>query len=177
MATQINNDLTKKYSNGTMLMHWLTVACIAILIPTGLLMVDSNSEYQKLFLYNLHLSIGIAVFFISLLRVWFFFKTPRPAKLKTGNALHNKLIVAVEYSFYLILLLLPFTGIGIMFTTDLYSTFPTSLPQNMDSGLIRPHKFLSYVLISLFVLHIAGIFMHLIKHKENTLKRILPIKS
>lgn len=178
METTIKNNLTEKYSKPTIIIHWLSFLLIIALIPVGFIMSDMENGETKLLLLRVHLFSGILVFILTLLRVWFFFKHKRPSKLQTGSWLHDKLIVWLENSFYFILILLSFSGIGTVvfgnFAEAIQNGDASLLPQINDIPPAMAHKALAIILIIILLGHIGGVVNHYIKTKENTIKRITP---
>ncbi|KXK15914.1 MAG: cytochrome b561 [Chloroflexi bacterium OLB14] len=178
MKTIVKNNLSDKYSKGTIIIHWLSFLLIIALIPTGIIMADMEAGTAKLNLLQLHVLVGIIVFVLTLVRVWFFFRHKRPSKLETGNALHNKLVVWIENSFYYILILLCITGIATIVMGNigeaLQSADASLLPENLDIPPRYAHKVSAILLIILLLGHIGGVINHYIKNKENTIKRITP---
>lgn len=178
MQTTVKNNLSEKYSKGTMVIHWLSLLLILAMIPTGSIMADLPAGPEKIQLYKVHFILGNLIFLLTLLRTWFFFKKPRPAKLETGSAFHNKLVIWIEYSFYWVLIFLALSGIATNITAELGEAVMTGeynlLPANMDFPSLEVHEILVKLLIALLIAHVLGVIMHYLRHKENTLKRILP---
>lgn len=174
----IENNLSEKYSKGTIVIHWLSFLLIMALIPIGFVMSGTENGELKLGLLRVHLFSGILVFILTLLRVWFFFKYKRPSKLQTGSWLHDKLIVWIENSFYFILILLSASGIATVifgnFAEAIQNGDVSLLPQTYDVPPLMAHKALAIILIILLIGHVGGVINHYIKTKENTLKRIMP---
>jgi len=178
METTIKNNLSEKYSKGTIIIHWLSFVLILALVPIGVIMSNMENDATKLILLRVHIIAGVIVFILTLFRVWFFFKHKRPSKLRTGSWLHDKLIIWLENSFYFILILLSTSGL----TTVVFGNFAEAI-QNNDASLLSQtvevpplmaHKALAIILIILLIGHIGGVINHYIKTKENTLKRITP---
>jgi len=164
--------------NETELYHWLSFVLILVLIPVGFIMSNMENDGTKLILLCVHILAGVLVFILTLFRVWFFFKHKRPSKLETGSAIHNKLVVWLENSFYFILILLSTSGLA----TVIFGNFAEAI-QNNDASLLAQtvevpplmaHKALAIILIILLIGHIGGVINHYIKTKENTIKRITP---
>lgn len=178
METRIKNNLSEKYSKGTIIIHWLSFVLILALIPVGFIMSNMENDGTKLILLRVHIIAGVLVFILTLFRVWFFFKHKRPSKLQTGSWLHDKLIIWLENSFYFILILLSTSGLA----TVIFGNFAEAI-QNNDASLLSQtvevpplmaHKALAFILIILLIAHVGGVINHYIKTKENTLKRITP---
>jgi cytochrome b561 len=177
MKTIVKNNLLEKYSKGIIIIHWLSFLLIILLIPLGYVMADLNPGTARLTLLKAHMVIGILVFALTLVRVWFFFNHKRPSRLETGNLLHNKLVVWMENSFYYVLILLCISGIVTITTGNLGGALLSSdaslLPESVDVPALRAHKALVVLLIFLLIGHLCGVINHYVKNKENTLRRIL----
>ena len=178
MATIVKNNLQDKYNKGTIVIHWLSLLLILGLIPSGFIMADTPVNETKVLLLRMHVIVGFIVFLATLLRVYFFFSKKRPTKIDTGSTFHNKLIVLIENSFYIVLLLICISGIagvlmaglgGVIQSGD-YKLFPTS----MEVPPFVVHKIGAIGLIILLLAHIGGVINHYINFKENTIKRIIP---
>lgn len=178
MKTIVKNSLSEKYSKGTIIIHWLSFLLIIALIPTGIIMEDMEPGVAKINLLRLHALVGIIVFVLTLIRVWFFFRHKRPSKLETGSTIHNKLVVWIENSFYYLLILLCITGIVTIVMGNLGEALQSNdaslLPKSLDFPPLNVHKASAMLLIILLLGHIGGVINHYIKNKENTIKRITP---
>ncbi|KMQ64656.1 hypothetical protein ACM46_10435 [Chryseobacterium angstadtii] len=178
MKKIIYNNLLKKYGKGTIIIHWISFLLILLLIPTGYIMSDLELGPTKLNLLKLHFGIGILVFILTLVRVFFYFHYKRPSKLETGNLLHNRLVFWIENSFYYLLIFLCVSGIATIILGNFGQAIQLSdssyLPENVDIPSLSAHRVLAIILIILLIGHVGGVIIHYLKNKENTLKRILP---
>ncbi len=176
MNTAVKNDLSKKYGKGIIIIHWVSALLIFVLIPTGFIMANAEASETKVSLLRVHVVIGMLVFILTLIRSYLFFKSPRPPHLETGNKLHNKLVYWLENSFYIILILLPITGLGGMISLGWIEIMKTGnyelFQLNKEIPPLMAHENLAKILIALLIAHIGGVALHYIKFKENTLKRI-----
>jgi len=178
MKTIVKNNLLEKYSNGTIIIHWLSLLLILCLLPSGFIMADSPSNETKAFLLRIHVVAGSIIFLATLLRVYFFYSSKRPTKLETGSAFHNKLVVLIENSFYFVLLIICISGIAGVVMAGLGNVIQTGnyqlFPENLDVPPFIAHKIAAITLIILLIGHIGGVVNHYINFKENTIKRIIP---
>ncbi len=86
----MQNDLSKKYSKATIIIHWLSFFGIVSLIPMGFYMSDLPVGETKITLYKAHSVIGVMVLLLTLFRVYVFFKHERPPHLETEkNSITN----------------------------------------------------------------------------------------
>ena len=178
MANVVKNNLQDKYSKGIIIIHWLSLLLILGLLPSGFIMADTPVNETKALLLRVHVIAGFIVFLATMVRVYFFFSAKRPSKIETGSAFHNKLVVLIENSFYIVLLLICISGtagvlmagLGDVIKSGDYTLFPTE----MEVPAFLAHKIGAITLIILLLAHIGGVINHYINFKENTLKRIIP---
>jgi cytochrome b561 len=170
-----SNNLDKKYSLGTRIVHWMTAILILILFPLGKFM-DGFAPADKIDLIQLHSSLGILLLVLTLIRVYFYFKHERPARVKTGSKLNDKLVVLVHNSFYYVLTGLALSGIVVM----VYGRYIEAIIKGMPE-IIKPHKqippleaheLLASIVMILLTVHVIGVMKHFIFRKENIFKRM-----
>lgn len=171
----LKNDLTKKFSSGTIITHWLTAFLILLLFPLGKYMADIEAA-EKMGLIKIHAVLGIVVFLMTIVRSWLFFKSPRPEDLKTGSNFNDKLVIWIHNAFYLLLFGISISGIGTMIIGgygDALINENPSLVLSKDEVLpLKGHEIMSIIMMVLLVMHIAGVIKHYILTRENTLRRI-----
>ena len=169
------NDLTKKFSRGTIVIHWLTAVLILALFPLGKYMEGLNPS-EKMGLIKLHAILGILVFLLTIIRSYLFFKSPRPDDLKTGSRLNDKLAVWIHNAFYFLLFGIAISGIATMilggYGDALSGGSAESIKPPAEIGPLKPHGIMALIMMVLLVLHVVGVIKHYILTKENTLKRI-----
>lgn len=175
MEKTIQNDLTQKYSKGAIIVHWLTALLIFILFPLGKYMAGVEPA-EKMGLIKAHSSLGIIVLLLTVIRTWLFFKAPRPAELKTGSNLNDKLAVWLHNAFYFLLFGIAISGIAAMIVGgygEAIKSGNSELIINRNKiAPIKGHAILTSILMLLFVMHVIGVIKHYVVMKENTLKRI-----
>ena len=171
----MKNDLTQTYSKGTIAIHWLSAILILALFPMGKYMAGLEPE-AKMGLIKAHIALGMLVFILTIFRSWLFFKKPRPADLKTGSKWNDKLAVWIHNSFYFLLFIISFSGIGTMILGgygDALSTGEVGAIINREEIASMPvHGISTLILMILLGLHVIGVVKHYFLTKENTLKRI-----
>ena len=171
------NDLNQKYSTTTIAIHWVSTILILILFPLGKYTSGIEGN-EKLSLIQTHALLGLALLILTLIRTWLFFKSERPADLKTNSKINDKLIVWVHNLFYILLFAITISGIAAMLSGGYVEALESQNIQHIKSeGDIKAlggHELLALIMVILVIVHIAGVIKHYIKNKENTLKRILP---
>ncbi len=176
MDGNIQNDLNDKYSKGIIIIHWLTALLIFILFFLGLSM-DGLEVSEKMALLKPHAALGLLFFVLTIIRSVMFFRSKRPADLKTGSKLNDKLAVWIHNAFYILMLLLGISGIATMiiggYGDALQSGDLSLIKPSEDIPPLKAHALLSFLTMGLVALHVIGAVKHYVLTKENTLKRII----
>lgn len=172
----IKNDLSEKFSKGTIAMHWITAILILILFPLGKYM-EGLSVSEKMGLIKVHAILGIVVFILTIIRSYLFFKVPRPKDIKTGSKLNDKLAVWIHNLFYFLLFALSLSGIATMilggYGEALQSGNYEMIKSHNEISPLKGHSVLALIMMILLFLHVIGVIKHYVLTKENTLKRII----
>lgn len=175
MKRKIRNNLNQKYSKGTIVIHWITALLIIALFPLGKYMSGLEPS-EKMGLLKIHAIFGTVIFFLTLLRSYFFFKSQRPDDLKTGSKFNDRLAVWIHNIFYFLLIGISLAGFGVMFLGGYIDALKSGNPDLILSKEylipLKAHGLLATAMIILLVLHVLGVIKHYLWTKENTLKRI-----
>lgn len=175
MEKIIQNDLTQKYSKGTITIHWLSAILILTLFPLGKYM-SGIEPTEKMGLIKIHAFLGMLVLVLTVIRSWLFFKAPRPADLKTGSKFNDKLAVWIHNAFYFLLFGIAISGIITMilggYGAAISSGNSELIINRHEIPSIKGHGVMALILMLLFALHVIGVTKHYFLMKENTLKRI-----
>ena len=182
---------TASYSRAAVLLHWLIAAALAFQLGLGL-RAEQLAQGDQLFdVLQLHKSVGITILLLTLMRVTIrFFKPPPPALTDKKWALFlSKLTHFLLYAF---MIGAPLTGWllastskleidTILFGTIPWPHFPGTDMLAMDTKSAvheaseSAHKYLSWLGLTLFLLHVAGALRHQFLKSEPLLARMLPI--
>ncbi|MEM6312223.1 MAG: cytochrome b/b6 domain-containing protein [Pseudomonadota bacterium] len=166
--------------------HWLTALLILSLIPMGWIaneMPYDTAEQlaQKAFLFSMHKTFGVLVFFVALARIVWAIVQPKPGALNADAKLEHWAAETVHYLLYGSLVLVPLTGwIHHAATTGfapIQWPFGQSLPLVPKSETVADvfaglHIVFIRVMILSMLLHILGAFKHLIIDRDQTLQRM-----
>lgn len=175
MKNKIQNDLSQKFSKGTIAIHWLTTLLILALFPLGKYMAGLDPS-EKIGLIKIHAILGFIIFALTIIRSWLFFKKPRPEDLNTGSKFNDKLAVWVHNAFYFLLFGLAISGIATLILGgygDALGSGNSELIKAVDDiPPLKGHGLMALILMLLLALHVIGVIKHYIVTKENTLKRI-----
>lgn len=181
-------NTTSSYGSVTKTLHWLTVGLILTLIPLGIIANDlpfatSDELARKALLFSIHKTLGVAAFFVALIRVIWMLSQPKPAPLHPERRLETFAAETVHWTLYGTLLLVPISGwIHHAATTGfapIWWPFGQSLPfvpksENLAHSFASLHILFERLLVISLVLHVAGALKHRIIDRDETLQRMLP---
>lgn len=182
------SNTTTHYGGVTKTFHWLTALLILTLIPLGIyanwLPYDTSEQLaQKAWLFSLHKTLGVTVFFVALARIAWALSQPKPTLLHPDRKLESLAAETVHWLLYGSLLLVPLSGWIHHAATDGFAPIWWPLGQNLPfvpksetlaSTAAGLHIVFERVLAASIILHIAGALKHHIIDKDTTLLRMLP---
>ncbi|WP_424979570.1 cytochrome b/b6 domain-containing protein [Leisingera sp. S232] len=176
--------------------HWLTVLLIFSAFPLGYFANELAHQIQSpgfdgsqtvieqaTLLFSLHKTVGVAVFFTALLRIFWALSQPKPGLLHPDRKAEALAAEMVHWLLYGSLVAVPLTGwIHHAATTGfapIWWPFGQSLPFVAKSehvaGLFGGlHWLLVWTLAAALGLHIAGALKHHVIDRDATLRRMLP---
>jgi cytochrome b561 len=182
MTDQAN--LPDRYSVFAIVLHWALALLLLFQLALGWRMEDLPRGSGETFAaFQLHKSIGISILLLSVARLALRWWKPRPAPW-ADTRINMALAKAVHWLLYLVMIGAPLTGWAIVSTsrtkveTLLFGVVPwPRLP--LGRGWHEPaevsHSVLAWLLVLLFVLHVAGALRHHVL-REDLLGRMLPAR-
>ena len=171
------NSLTE-YGFISKIFHWLSAAVLVAQIPLGFYLVDLDFSENRVFIENIHVTIGLGIFYLTILRLIYKLFNPTPA---LGNSVFigQRVIAKLNHILlYLSILVITISGaLKKLFNGEILDLFifDLEITDNFDLAELfyEIHIFGNYTLIALILLHISAVIIHKILFKENLLKRIL----
>lgn len=174
-----NSTAISKYSNRTVWIHWVSALLIFGLIYTGINMEHAIHSPEKFSLYKIHFTLGIIVFLLTNIRVVVLIKDKRPIALYPKKSIHQRFIAFVHYGFYAVIIWMCISGILSLFLEGIYPALVSGnfldLPEINSDGfhpIMLSHHIIAKFVFLLLIFHVLGFLIHLIRKRENTLKRI-----
>lgn len=169
----------KRYHPLLVILHWL----LAIMIIIGLVMGGSvlsatpNSDPEKLFFLKMHMSAGIIILALMVIRFIVRFFTTKPPHADIGNSLLNKLGAMTHYLFYGVVILMAGSGLAIANMAGLpdivFGGSGAALPESFDEFAPRmAHGALSVVLMLLIAGHVLAFLYHQYVRKDGLFSRM-----
>ena len=160
------------------LFHWITFLVLILQIPFGFYLVGLEFSDERIELENVHILIGITIFYITLLRLMWKFINPNPTS--SINIFKGQALVAKLNHFLLYLSILMITTSGILKKLYMGETlnflfFNYGFKKDnfiLADAFYEVHIYANYLLIALVILHILAVIAHHVLFKDKILKKI-----
>lgn len=162
--------------------HWITFALVAAQFIIGWLMPDVHRGTQPVGLISLHLSIGLTILAVILLRFAWRLARGAPAALATQPIWQRHLADTVHFLLYLVVLIMVTTGwinaAGRGWTLSYFGLFSLpsfTVPRPSTIHTIADyHIALSWWFLGIIGFHVAAVLVHQLWYRDRTLQRMLP---
>jgi len=174
---KLTNTLTE-YGFISKIFHWLSAAALVFQIPLGFYLVDMDFSEKRLTIESIHVTLGLAIFYLTIFRL--LYKTFNPTPALHNSIFPGQKILAKLNHIFLYVAILTITISGAL--KKLYNGeeldmffFNFEIKDNFELAEIfyKIHIISNYTLIILITLHIFAVITHKVLFKENLLKRIL----
>ena len=167
-----------KYGLLAKLFHWITFAILILQIPFGFYLVGLEFSDHRIDLENIHILIGIIVFYITLFRlIWKFFNSSPT----DGNSFFKgQIIIAKANHFLLYLSIFTITISGVLKKLYMgeklnFLFFRYGFEKDnfqLADLYYEVHIYANYLLIVLVALHILAVIAHHFVFKDKILDKI-----
>ena len=175
---KITNSSTE-YGLLAKLFHWITFIALIAQVPFGFYLVGLEFSDRRIDLENIHILIGITIFYFVLLRlIWKLFN---PSPKSEHNFFKGQNLIAKTNHFLLYVGIFAITISGVLkklymgeklnFFIFQFALKDTNF-QLADSFYVV-HIYANYLLIALVSLHILAVIAHHFLFKDKIIKKIL----
>ena len=160
------------------LFHWLTFLVLIVQIPFGFYLVGLEFSDRRIDLENIHILIGITVFYITLFRlIWKFFNS---SPTEGNSFFKGQILIAKVNHFFLYLSIFTITISGILKKlymgeklNFLFFRFGFKKDNFQLADLYyEVHIYANYILVVLITLHILAVIVHHFIFKDKILDKI-----
>ncbi|OIQ82451.1 hypothetical protein GALL_357650 [mine drainage metagenome] len=195
------NDSIQRYNKVTIILHLVVAVLIFVMFGLGWYMADLPKDLPKVpsldlfglgwyhlqlvepmsprsFYFNLHKSLGVTVFSLILLRLFWRLTHVAPEFLATMQVWEKKLAEVTHKGLYLMMLAVPSTGLAMAIYSK-YGVvwFGVRLLAGRDNEALRKvfmeaHEVAGWVLFGLIALHILAAIKHQVVDKDGVLQRM-----
>ena len=169
----------KRYHPLLVTLHWLLAALIigGLIMGGQVLAKTANTDPAKLLSLKMHMSIGIIILILMLIRLVVRFMTSKPAHVDTGNALVNLAGKGAHWALYILVIALAASGLATANLAGIgeivFFGVDKPLPANFDDLAPRgAHGILSKLLALVILAHVAGFLYHQFIRKDGLFSRM-----
>ena len=174
---QVFNSFSK-YGLLAKLFHWITFVILILQIPFGFYLVGLEFSDRRIDLENIHILIGITVFYITLFRlVWKFFNS---SPTEGNSFFKGQIFIAKANHFFLYLSIFTITISGVLkklYMGEKLNFLFFSYGFKKDNFQLADlyyevHIYANYLLIVLVAAHILAVIVHHFIFKDKILDKI-----
>jgi cytochrome b561 len=174
------NMQVSRYHPLLVVLHWLLAIMIIAMLLVGFFVLAPmpNSAPQKIQILLVHMSVGMLILALMLVRFITRMLTAKPKDATTGSPLLDRIARVVHYGFYLLVLLMVASGYATAIIAGLNKTvFQGSGDPLPASFAIYPsfiaHGYAALLLAGLIALHVLAALYHQFVRKDGLFGRML----
>jgi len=173
-----SRDIVTEYSLISKLLHWTSAIILFVQIPLGFYLVDLDFGPERLNIENIHVIIGLCMFYLVILRLINKIISTSP-KLEPSVFKGQKFLAKSNHLLlYVTILSITISGIfKKLFNGETLVIFfrEIKIVENFEVAdfFYDIHIYSNYLLITLIVIHILAVIVHKLFFGDNLLKKIL----
>ena len=168
------------YTHTAISLHWLVAIAIVATFSLGLYMQDLSLSPDKLRLYSWHKWAGVTIFLLVLLRILWRLAHRPPAPPAGVPAWQQRAAELVHVLLYVLMVAVPLSGWLMSSAKGVQTVWFGVLPlpdligkdKALGELLGVIHETLSYTMLALVVLHVAGALQHHFIERQPFLQRM-----
>ena len=167
-----------RYHWALVALHWLMALMILMALAAGRLLLDPmpNDDPEKASALAGHMTFGLIIGSLLILRFAVRLGFERPPHAETGNAMLDTIGKATHWAFYLLILGMVMSGMGVAQTFGLFPIAFGGSGEAIADDFTNParaaHGIFSMLLMLLIVLHIAAAVYHQVVLRDGLLRRM-----
>ena len=173
----ILNTLTE-YGFISKFLHWISAIFLFVQIPLGFYLVDLDFGPERLSIENIHVTVGLALFYLVILRLCYKIFNPTP-KLQPSMFKGQKFLAKLNHVLlYVTILSITLSGIlKKLFNGETLVILFKEIRLQENFALTELfydiHVYSNYLMIILIIIHIMAVIIHKLFFNDDLLKRIL----
>ena len=171
------NTLTE-YGLISKFLHWVSAVLLFVQIPLGFYLVDLDFGPERLDIENIHVIVGLSLFYLVILRLLYKIFNPTP-RLEPSVFKGQKFLAKLNHILlYVTILSITISGIfkKLFNGETLIIIFKKiKIQDNFELGELfyDIHVYSNYLLIALIAIHLMAVVIHKLFFNDNLLKKIL----
>lgn len=170
--------MSTRFPLRTRVLHWLTAILVFTALLVGFVMVNSLGSYAAL--VGVHMTLGVAILAIVVVRAANRFTHRTPPLPDTVSGFEHKLVVGSELSMYALLLAQPLVGWAMVSAEGLpikvfgALRLPRIAPADADTFFLlrQTHSVLAYLLVVVIIAHVSAVLLHTLTLRDRMLSRM-----
>ena len=171
-------DPIRRYPLRTRILHWLVAILIFSMLFIGFVMVTWLGSYSAL--VGIHMTLGVVILCIVVLRVANRFTHRAPKLPDTVGWVEHKLVVGSELTLYALMLAQPLIGWAMVSATGrspvIFGSLrlPRIAPFDADLFFVlrQTHSVLAYALVAVIAAHVSAVLLHTLTLRDGMLSRM-----
>jgi cytochrome b561 len=168
-----------RYNPLLVALHWLLAFLIIIALVFGSLRLAEmpNDDPEKLFALRAHISVGMAILVLMIVRLVTRVFTAKPPPASTGHALADRLGVVTHWMFYLLVFAMVGSGLAMARMAGLPAIVfgGSGAPLPADFGIYAPriaHGIIATLISLLLAVHVAAALYHQFVLRDGLFRRM-----
>ncbi|WP_136658151.1 cytochrome b/b6 domain-containing protein [Nitratireductor sp. XY-223] len=167
---------SRRYGSVAVSIHWISALIIVLLIGSGLRADGAADAAARIIPLRIHIALGLTVLVLTLARIaWWLFADNKPTSVPAPRW-QSRLSGAVHVLFYVVILGMTASGIGMLFLSGaaplIFEGTAANLPDFDLYPPRRAHGFGARLMIALFVLHTGAALYHHFLKKDGLMQRM-----
>ena len=164
------------YGTVAICIHWMSALLIIVLLASGIRADGAEDAATKVPFLRVHVALGVTILVLTLVRIgWWWRADKKPASIPMPK-LQDRLSRAVHVLFYIVILGMASSGVGMLILSGagsiIYGGVAENLPNFWDYAPKTPHAIGAKFMIVLLVLHAGAAIYHQFFVKDGLLKRM-----
>ncbi len=165
------------YGRVAVFIHWVSALMIAALLASGFRAANTADEELKAQLLGFHVALGITVLVLTVARImWWWLADRKPEPMIGTSLVKRRLAGFVHISFYIVILAMAGSGIGLLVLSGagaiIFTGLPGSLPDFTEYPPRIPHGIGARLLVLLIFFHVMAALYHHFILKDGILRRM-----